>query len=172
MILIISTCKEKLSELEFIEPLKRIIETCELINYADITEKEICNADKIIISGTALKDFDYLGGDFGWLKKFEKPVLGICAGMQIIGKVFGSELKDDVNIGVKKINIVKQNKLISEDSTAYFLHTKKVVGEDFDVLAKSDELPVLIKHKSKEIYGCIFHPEVLNLEIIKNFVHK
>jgi len=172
MILIISTCKEKLSELEFIEPLKKIAGICRVVSSADIDKKEIIKAEKIIISGTALKDFDYLNQDFEWLKKIDKPILGICAGMQVICKTFGGELKDAKNIGVKKTTVVKQNKLVSEDFNAYFLHTKKIVGGDFDVIAESGEFAAIIKHESKEIYGCIFHPEVLNPEIIANFVQK
>ncbi len=172
MIVIISTCKDKLSEFEFIEPLKKIIGNCEIISCFNIDKKEILKADKIVISGTALKDFDYLDCDFEWLKKFNKPVLGICAGMQTIGKTFGCELKDEINIGVKKVRVVKENKLMSEDANAYFLHTKIIEGGNFDVVALCDETPAIIRHKSKEIYGCIFHPEVLNSEIIKNFVHE
>ncbi len=137
-----------------------------------LDENKILKADKIIISGTALKDFNYLDCDFDWLKKFNKPVLGICAGMQIIGKMFECELKEGVNIGVRKVRVVKENKLISEDANAYFLHTKIIEGGNFDVVGLCGEMPAIIKHKSKEIYGCIFHAEVLNSEIIKNFVHE
>ena len=170
MILIISTCREKLSELEFAVPVQNLIPESKVINYNAIKKKDILAADKIIITGTALKDFEYLNHNFSWLKKFRKPVLGICAGMQIIAKVFGAKLIDCKNIGVKKIKILKENQLAYADFNAYFLHTKTIQGGEFEVLATVDGAPAIIKHNQKNIYCCIFHPEVLNAEIIRNFV--
>ena len=169
MIVIISTCKEKLSELEFVEPLKKIVGNCIVVSYKKIDEKEILKADKIIISGTCLKDFDYLNCDFGWLKTYAKPVLGICAGMQIIAKEFGARLIDCASFGIKKVETICDNKICKGNFSAYFLHTKNA-AEGFEILATANNRPVVIKHGEKEIYGCIFHPEVLNTEIIKNFV--
>lgn len=171
MMLIISACNEKLSEPEFVEPLKKLVGDSKVMSYKSVQEKDVLAADKIIISGTALKDFDYLDYDFSWLRKTNKSVLGICAGMQIIAKVFGAELIDCKNIGVKKVTMLQKNKLADNDFNAYFLHTKIISGGEFDILSTVDGHPAIVKHKQKQIYGCIFHPEVMNEDMIFSFVN-
>ncbi len=168
MILIISTCKEQLSEHEFVRPIAMLIEDHHIQHYSRVKPADIKAADKIIIAGTALKDFDYLHGDFKWMQKCEKPVLGICAGMQIIAKEFGVPLEDCVAIGPQKVEIIAENKLARGTFDAYFLHTKTGTG-NFKTLATSNGKPCMIKHSEKEIYGCIFHPEVMNEDIIRRF---
>jgi len=170
MILIVSTCSDPLSELEFVRPLEKIISDSNVVHYTAITADDIETADKIIITGTALKDFDYLEDDFGWLKTVNKPVLGICAGMQAIVKTFGGELSDETTIGVQTVTVLKESILASDDFNAYFLHSKTGAG-DFDVLGTVDGNPAMIKHPSKEIYGVIFHPEVMNEELIAAFTN-
>lgn len=168
MILIISTCKELLSESEFVRPIAMLIEDHNILRYSKVKPADIKSADKIIITGTALKDFDYLEGDFSWLKKCEKPILGICAGMQVIAKEFGVTLESHTSIGQQKVEVIEENKLAKGTFNSYFLHTKTGTGT-FKTLATSNGKPCMIKHSEKEIYGCIFHPEVMNEDIIKRF---
>ena len=166
--LIISTCKEKLSELEFVRPIQ-LLTKGKVKHYSEVSKDDVEKADKIIICGTALKDFDYLEGDFSWLKEYDKPVLGICAGMQIIATTFGVPLQEFEAIGPKKVTVVKENKLIEGEFNAYFLHTKTGIG-DFQVLAETDGQACMIKHPERDIYGCIFHPEVMNEKLIMGFI--
>lgn len=178
MILIISTCFDKLSEYEFIKPVEDILKDCNVKfstkDYLKIAEKDLKNAEKVIICGTALKDFNYLKNlhEFKWIRNFNKPVLGICSGMQILGKIFNNNLVEKEKIGQFEVNALKENRLISGKSKSYFLNSKIVkIGKCFEVLGKSNDLICVIKHKNKEFYGCLFHPEVLNPEIIKNFIY-
>jgi len=167
MTLLINVCSEKLSELEFVRPIENILGV-KAKHHTKISTEDVAKADKIVIAGTALKDFKYLEGDFSWLKQTDKPVLGICAGMQLIAEAFGIPLEEFTTIGPNKVEVVAENKLASGEFNAYFLHTKTGTG-NFKVLAKSEGKPCMIKHPEKEIYGCIFHPEVMNQEIIENF---
>ncbi|PIN74786.1 hypothetical protein COV18_06220 [Candidatus Woesearchaeota archaeon CG10_big_fil_rev_8_21_14_0_10_37_12] len=169
MILIISTCKERLSELEYVLPVQKLIKhECKIVHCTNLNKRDIPSANKIIITGTALKDFDYFATDWSWLKVTNVPVLGLCAGMQVILREFDVELSNISLIGPHKVEIVKENKLVRDDFTAYFLTTK--VGFGLEALAQVDDIPVLFKHPKKKLYGCLFHPEVLNENIIENFL--
>jgi GMP synthase (glutamine-hydrolysing) len=167
--LIISTCKDKLSELEFVRPLVNLCAGANVKHHSEIAKSDIAEHDRIIISGTALKDFDYLDADWGWLKTTDKPVLGICAGMQVSAQAHGVPLQDFAAIGPQKVKVEKENNLAKGEFESYFLHTKTCTG-NFIVLATSNGKPCIIKHPEKELYGCIFHPEVMNEGIIRNFL--
>lgn len=168
MILIISTCADKLSELEFVRPLQHIAGKSAVTHCSRVTAHDIAAADKVIITGTALKDFDYLQSDWSWLKTTTKPVLGICAGMHVIAQAFGIPLEDFVTIGPRRVKIVKENPLASGEFEAYFLHTKTAT-KGFEVLAITDGTPCMVKHPTKPLYGCIFHPEVMNEDMLRRF---
>lgn len=174
MILVISTCKEKLNENEFVGPISNIVKGSHLIkHYLELDEKDIEKVSKIIICGTALKDNEYLNNfdKFNWIKNCNKPILGICSGMQILGLSFGAKIIKEKEIGMKKINIEKENKLFSENFEAYELHSNSLKDlENFEIIGRSDKSIQAIKHKNKEFYGIIFHPEVRNHKIIKNFL--
>jgi GMP synthase-like glutamine amidotransferase len=167
MILIISTCADKLSELEFVRPLQKLAGKSAVKHCSQVTKNDIAGADKIIISGTALKDFGYLKADWSWLKTTTKPVLGICAGMQVIAQAFDVALEDFVTIGPRRVQVVAENALASGEFEAYFLHTKTAT-KGFDILATTDGTPCMIKRQ--QLTGCIFHPEVMNEDLIKRFV--
>jgi len=169
MILIISTCKEKLSEIEFVKPIENIVGKCVTKHFTEVTPEDVGQASKIIIAGTALKDFDYLEGNFDWLKNTNKPILGICAGMQLIAQAHNIPVEDFVTIGPRKVEIITENTLAEGSFNAYFLHTKTGTG-DFQVLATTDGKACMIKHPNKDIYGVIFHPEVMNENIIRRFI--
>tara|TARA_Y100000034_G_scaffold13062_1_gene13730 strand:- start:882 stop:1412 length:531 start_codon:yes stop_codon:yes gene_type:complete len=174
MILIISTCKEKLSENEFVKPISNIVnENLIVKHYSEVEKNDLDTSSKVIICGTALKDNVYLEhmNDFEWIKTFDKPLLGICSGMQIIGLEFGASLISCREVGMKRIEIEKENKIFSKNIEVYELHDNSLKNLDnFEILAKSDNSVQSIKHKEKEIYGIIFHPEVRNHDIIKNFL--
>jgi GMP synthase (glutamine-hydrolysing) len=174
MILIISTCSEKLSENEFVKPIVNLINEEVIIkHYSEIKGDDLKNSDKIIICGTALKDNVYLRDMtyFEWIKNFNKPLLGICSGMQIIGLNFEAKLISSKEIGMKNIKVLIENKLFSEDFQAYELHNNSLDKlNEFEILAKTNNSVQIIKHKEKETYGILFHPEVRNKEIIKNFL--
>jgi GMP synthase (glutamine-hydrolysing) len=169
MTLIISACKDALSELEFVLPIQKIVGECVVRHCSDVTKADIAKAKRIIITGTALKDFDYLNADFSWLKTVDKPVLGICAGMQLIAQAFGVPLEDFVTIGPRSVQVVRENALAEGAFEAYFLHTKTATT-GFDVLATTDGKACMVQVEGKPVYGCIFHPEVLNEDLLKRFV--
>lgn len=176
MILLISVCNEKLHELEFVKPVEDILKNSGIKyfvkHYKDISDKDINKAIKIIISGTSLKDSQFIKDikKFSWLKNFNKPVLGICSGMQIIGLIFGSELKNKREIGFYKENFIKEFIGLKDEREVYHLHSNYItLPKKFEKFTDS-KIPQAIKHISKPIYGVLFHPEVRNKVLIEIFI--
>ncbi len=185
MILVINICKEKLHYLEFVKPIEDILRERNIeyktIYYKKITDKELFNKklEKIIICGTSLKDNEYLQNleHFKWIKfpKLNKPILGICGGMQIISLIFGGTLIENKEIGQIKIHFEKEFLNFKPSlKEVYLLHNYAVLNNDFEIFASSQEfeIPQAIKHKTKSIYGVLFHPEVRNKELINYFCEK
>jgi GMP synthase (glutamine-hydrolysing) len=161
---------------EFVSPIVSVVqplEECEVKHFLDIGTPELEDYNKIILSGTMLKDHATLKqvDKFNWINTFEKPIMGICAGMQTIALVFGATLTNCLRIGIAEISTLKQNPLFQGDFRAYTLHNYSVApSQTFETLAESTECIQAIKHKQKNIYGVLFHPEVRNQEILKHFI--
>jgi GMP synthase (glutamine-hydrolysing) len=142
-------------------------------HYREVSEEDLIACNAIILTGTTLKDNASLEETekFQWLKIVNKPVLGICAGMQAFASIWGLVLTRCLEIGMTNITTLTINNLFSGTFQAYSLHTFSVESSDeFEVLAESPKCLQAIKHKQKPIYGVLFHPEVRNPEIIKNFL--
>jgi GMP synthase (glutamine-hydrolysing) len=168
--------KGSLGYYEFVLPIASIAQSLDeytVKHHLEITKKELSQCEILILSGTALKDMTTLSRleKFRWLKDIEKPVLGICAGMETIGMVYGMRLRRCLEIGMTQVNVVKENLLFSGGLKAYSLHSVCVEpSADFEVWAESTKCVQVIKHKIKPIYGVLFHPEVRNPELIKLFI--
>lgn len=162
MILIINICKEKLHELEFVKPIEDILEKNKIEfftkHFLKIKEHDIHKADKVIISGTSLKDNDFLEylEKFSWINDFQKSVLGICGGSHIIGLLQGKKLKKQTEIGMKTITLKEDflGKKKGEKLQVYHLHQFATLPEIF--------------HKDN-YYATLFHPEVRNKDLIEDF---
>jgi GMP synthase-like glutamine amidotransferase len=168
--------KDSLGYYEFVLPVLEVAEKIseyKIKHYLEVTSQDLNQCSSIILSGTALKDIATLSQPekFQWLTKTEKPVFGICAGMETIGIIFGAHLVKCLEIGMTPVVSLKNNPLFSADFKAYSLHSYCVeASEEFEVWAKSAKCIQVIKHKKKSIYGALFHPEVRNQELIKNFI--
>jgi GMP synthase-like glutamine amidotransferase len=168
--------EDSLGFFEFVVPIVTIakeLDKCVVRHYLEITSQDLNRCSKIILSGTALKDNVFLTNPekFQWLKETKKPILGICAGMEIINIVFGGVLNESLEIGMTQIKTVAANPLFSGDFKAYSLHnfcTKPSAA--FEILAQSTKCIQAIKHKNKPIFGVLFHPEARNPLIIENFI--
>ncbi|MEX0933016.1 MAG: gamma-glutamyl-gamma-aminobutyrate hydrolase family protein [Candidatus Pacearchaeota archaeon] len=178
-ILLLNICKEKLHYFEFVKPIERILKEKEIDfytkHYSKFTDKDL-KADKIIICGTSLKDNDYLKNPnlFKWVGFYKKPILGICAGAQILCKHFKGNLIEKNEIGLNNVEFKKEFLgATSGSEEVYSLHNLSLDVDDseFDSIAFSNNSKTIqaIKHKEKPIYGVLFHPEVRNEEIILEF---
>ena len=174
-ILLISTCKEKMQELEFVKPIENILgaEGKEFFtkSYLEVSKKDLNGARGVIICGTSLKDNAFLDNfdKFSWIADFDKPLLGICAGMQIILKIFGGRLKNKTEIGFFVEDFKKNFLGLGGKQEVYHLHNNYMtLPRDFEDFTSSD-IPQAVKHKSKPFYGVLFHPEVRQKNLILNF---
>jgi GMP synthase-like glutamine amidotransferase len=161
---------------EFVLPILSIaekLEKCTVKRYFEVSEKDLNGCDKVILSGSALKNTVTLSqiAQFKWLKDCGTPVLGICAGMQTISLVFGGRLVKCREIGMTEVVTLKETVLFSSSFKAYTLHNYAIVpSAEFEVMAESAKCVQAIKHKRKELYGVLFHPEVRNKEVIQRFI--
>ena len=172
MILIVNVCKEKLHYYEFVKPIEEILKKKDIHfvtkHYSEITKFDLTGCNKIIICGTSLKDNQFLNDldKFDWITIETKQILGICAGMQIIGLHCGGKLKNKAEIGYYTESF-KNFLGLNGDHEVYHLHNNYIEFKDnFAVLGYGDIVQAV---KYRNLYGVLFHPEVRNKDLIVNF---
>src|SRR3989344_9339662 len=110
------------------------------------------------------------------------PILGICYGLQLIGKYVGGtvlagKLKE---FGKKDLHVKHHGKLLkglSGREQVWMSHGDLVteLPKDFEVLASTDTCRIAaFENEKRKIYGIQFHAEVVHtpsgMQILKNFV--
>ena len=168
-----------LSSDEFVRPVEHLVQKegapSRVRHYTEIIPEDLSIASGAILCGTALADFGYLESmkTFGWLRSFPRPVLGICAGMQVLVRTFGGELHPGTGIGMADQQVVTPDPLFEgkDRFPAYELHSLSVEpGPDFIVLATSPSGTMAVRHRDRPVYGVMFHPEVRNEWVIGRFL--
>jgi len=168
--------RDSLGFYEFVLPIVSVVKDLEsysVKHYSDLSPEKIAEFDGVILSGTPLKDNTTLNQleRFEWIKTCQKPILGICAGMQTLASAFGSRLMKCLGIGMTEIVTLKENPLFSSAFKAYALHNFSVAPSiEFEALARSAQCVQAVKHLQRNIYGVLFHPEARNQEILRRFV--
>lgn len=183
-ILLVDSCyqPDSLSQYEFVHPVQRALEragsSCQICHYNSVDEECLKGCDKIVLCGTALKDNGYLDhlDKYRWLEEGIKPVLGICAGMQVIASIFGGEIisRSEPAIGLEWIEVIRSSPLLgpSRKIEVFHLHSHDVsLPDTFLSLAGADEAPEAFSHCSLPIWGLLFHPEVRNRWILECFAN-
>jgi GMP synthase (glutamine-hydrolysing) len=178
MILIIDCTRQDIPLLiaEFARPLQTIIQTAEFETSIQPLKTNSLpgNTKGIIISGTALLDQQFLQtGLPSCLEKWDGPLLGICAGMQLLALKSGGMLTHGEKIGMTDVTVVSEDPLFSGNTlfSAWELHQSEVrIPDSLQVLARSSTTVQAFRLKNKPRYGTLFHPEVRNEWIIHNFL--
>lgn len=180
-ILLVNNAEPGISE--FAEPIKKIItdkdSTFVFIEYADCIGFNFDEFDGAILTGSPQGDdiVEHHLPYFRWIQDFKKPILGICAGHHVTGFMYGSEIlrSEEPESGDYTIEVVKSDPLF-EDLPKSFkvkqMHNDSItLPDDFELLATSKTCyNQLMKHKSRILYTCQFHPEFYNTELICNFI--
>ena len=106
------------------------------------------------------------------MRDWRRPMLGICAGMQVIGLAFGGMVMPQPAIGLKELQIGVETPLLGKPRRieGYHLHNFGVtMPEGFIEIAGKDGRVEAFKHRELPTYGIIFHPEVRNRWIVEKF---
>ncbi len=95
------------------------------------------------------------------IMSYDVPIMGICFGCQLLNVMFGGKL-------------IKLKSHFCQDSTVNMSdkdilgrfclrYVIKDVSPNFEILGETKirghKVPCFIKHKTRNIYGCLFHPE-------------
>ena len=119
-----------------------------------------------------------------YLYDINKPVLGICLGMQEMGLLFNGKLKQVLN-HKKKLNYVhgvkinKTSKLYNIYKSDYIKvnsrHKDRLIKTDLDIVGISDDGTIeAIEDKNKKFFiGVQWHPEsMINYDTLQNNIFK
>jgi len=180
-ILIINNAEKSITQ--FTGPLEKIVSeagfTAETIEYRDCLDFDFEKKDGILLSGSPQGDniVEHHLPWFQWLKTYKKPVLGICAGHHITGYLYGSELLrgEEPESGDFPVEILEDDPLFSglpQKITVKQMHNDSIsLPPGFGLLATSKTCRnQIMKHHSKPLYTCQFHPEYYNQKLIQNFL--
>ena len=170
---------------------------------------KIKSSDKIVLPGQgsfkscidALKKISGLNDALNeFVKENNKPLLGICVGLQMFADVGYEETEtkglgwisgkvSKINnqngkyklphIGWNQINILKDSKIFKEvenNSHMYFVHSYEFIPTDNKVISATTDYStkVVCSVEKENIFGTQFHPEKSDktgLKIIDNFIN-
>ncbi len=150
---------------------------------SDITVFENSDVVGIILSGgpNSVTDEDAPSIHKG-IFELDKPILGICYGMQLTQHIHGGIIKSSNKREYGKTTVtinedIEIFKDVPKESVIWMSHgdSVKKLAEDFIEIGKTDSCIACCKHIEKDIYNLQFHPEVTHSEygtkIIDNFLN-
>ena len=112
----------------------------------------------------------------------EVPVLGICYGLQLLGRLLGGKVEKSTEreYGRGTLNILNQSDLFKDlpaEIQVWNSHGDRLIElpEGFMTIGKTENSNfAAIEHRERRIFGLQFHPEVFHTErgtdIIRNFL--
>lgn len=163
---------------EFVSPLVRMVTPSVpviTVHLSDLKCPEPVSG--VIICGTALADTWYLSGTVQpVLTRWNVPILGICAGMQMLLAENGTEPVPSLEIGMIPVRVTdhgRNDPLVCDrrEFSGYALHQyTREVPCSWTILACSEAGPQIVRHVQHPWYGILFHPEVRNEWIIERFL--
>lgn len=202
--LIVNCCQSNdlLTLREFVWPIQRCLPIpSRVVSLRSLTQAMAQKADVIIFSGTPLKDNGFLSHarKLSWLRALHVPMLGVCAGQQLLGVIFGGKVvkMKHPSIGVYRIRLHAKQKASTKTkspmstfldsplssslfqsekfTSVYGLHGNQLQLSPRDAVlltcASSSTSPhEVIVHSSRPILGVAFHPEVLNKSLFPAFI--
>jgi GMP synthase-like glutamine amidotransferase len=148
----------------------------EVSHYEDVDARRLAGAQAIVLSGSTAawssRDVGELAALGEAVLAAERPVLGICAGMQLLARFAGGAiaLGESVEHGFLPIQVLDRTGLLSglpPEAVVYHDHTDEIVDlpDGFQVLASSEVCAVqAFADPARCWWGTQFHPEESNEE--------
>jgi GMP synthase (glutamine-hydrolysing) len=180
MILIVDCGSSKTPYIE-----EMVDEFCDFktIPFFDVTEEDTKNSHGIIFSGAPILiteiNMERYINHVSWILDFDKPILGICFGHQLLGLLhgaMGSKMREDRDW--QEIEVFVDCPLFDKLPSTFDMmedHCESIsIPGDFELVASSDVcVNEAMKHKVKPFFGVQFHPEVsgnYGRIVIENFI--
>ncbi len=157
---------------------------CEIVPFnTDLSKYSDMNVGGYILSGgpSSVKDPDSPKLDASFYET-NKPILGICYGMQLLAEIFGGQLVGSENreYGRAHFSVTREEGLLSgipHRSQVWMSHGDSIVKlpEGFEIIGSSESLETAaIANAERNFYGLQFHPEVHHTpegrNILNNFL--
>lgn len=180
-ILIVNNAESGITE--FTQPLEKLATDCGYtsltVEYPQCIELNFDHFSGVILSGSPQGDdiVEHHAPYFKWLLNYDRPVLGICAGHHVTGYLYGSELLRSVEpeSGDFQVDVVKNDPVLKglpSNFRVKQMHNDSItLPGDFELLLTAETCKnQMMKHKSRSLYTCQFHPEFYNHDLIRNFI--
>ncbi len=164
---------------EFVDPVARIVKRCgrswRYWHYAGMPDWEWEEIEGIILCGTALKDNGFMDhlDRFSWIRESTVPVMGICAGMQILCLACGGSVCEGCEIGMTDIHVSVPHPFLPPPPSfqAYELHSFSCEPPPgWKTLAVSGRSIQAVRDPYRPLFGVMFHPEVRNERVLEVFL--
>lgn len=162
--LIVDCGSPRLSKI--VDQVERLGQKTRIVTLDDLTEEHFNNVNGAIISGspTMLSSQPEYVERYSFLKNVEVALLGICYGHQLLGTVYGSEIRQGEYIkGEKLVHFYGRELFRGIKSPAYFMEDHEeyiTLPKDFVRIAESWDTAVeAMVHYDKPVFSVQFHPE-------------
>jgi GMP synthase (glutamine-hydrolysing) len=165
-VLIINNKTKRLAQLKKL--LKK--DKFEIIKLGEVVMVDASEYDLIILSGSSkfsiIGNEDLYRGEIDLIKSSKAPIIGICLGFELISHAYGASLSkvQRKRKGIVDIQVTHPSDIFENlpNFKVYESH-RWVVNKLPDTLvelARSKDGIEAIKHKSRQVYGFQFHPEM------------
>ncbi|NOY14765.1 MAG: hypothetical protein GXP43_00950 [bacterium] len=176
------------NQTKYLQKLQSLLSSHSLLtrNFHRLQSLDLNHFDLIILSGSykysVLSHLHLYQDEINLIKTAAKPIIGICLGFELIGFVFGAGLSrlSQKTKGIVKIKILNdKTKIFNNLPNLYVYESHRwVISQTPPALVKLAESKYgveAVKHKTKNIYGFQFHPEMFvdqtaGDEIFKNVI--
>ena len=163
------------------------------------TAKDLRKADKLVLPGvgsfsSTIEELDAMSL-IPELRRFDRPLLGICVGMQILAKIgFEGGVNDGLgvidgevckiitlplvpHVGFSKITVMAENEVLKglEGEEFYYMHSYEVINyQHVSAISRYKTHDLVAAVKNRNFYGVQFHPEKsrdAGIQLLTNFIN-